>query len=752
MDTIQTITLARRVLAGEASVPEPAAALKLVGDLKGLKEFSLARRLLALVRAAVSADSLPPKLRRKLRQQHALCTYKDSDLAIGSALDRAMAVLGDDPADEELATTTDPETLGIAGAIAKRCWEEDGKLDHLWQSAGYYQRGWEQGMGDDGYTGINAAFVLDRIAGELDDGGAAAALSASAAALRGQADTIRRTILDALDARFRADGGCSWWSAVTAAEAALGLGAWNAAECWFTRAKALPDVPDWEWESTVRQSTALIRRRFGDTETEAPAAYRVLANFAAGKLAPDALPALAGKVGLALSGGGYRAALFHIGVLARLAELDLLRHVEVLSCVSGGSIVGAAYYLRLRALLETCPDAAITQDHYIALVNDLIADFRVLTRRDGRTYAFIMGAVHPLKSRTQMMATVLEDRLYRRITGTPGPTALRSLKIQPAGHDGPFHPRRNNWTRRNKAPVLILNATTLNTAHNWQFTASWMGEPPASIDPAIDATERLRRMYYDEAPGPHGNITLGLAVAASAAVPLLFPALTLKGLYPDRTVQLADGGVYDNQGLFGLTEQDCTCLLVSDASGHLEAQAHPWRGLPGVAFRLTDLLMDAVRRGGYRLQRWRQQTSRQRQLVFVHMKMSLKGEAVGWINAPPMDAAGPAPVAPASPLSPDIQRLLAAVRTDLDCFSQREALCLMVAGYRLATAAGSRTLDASRLARERKVRWSFLGIENPMVTETPERATLASHLALGSHLFGRGVRSWIAKWAKRGAQ
>src|SRR5262245_2853516 len=55
-----------------------------------------------------------------------------------------------------------------------------------------------------------------------------------------------------------------------------------------------------------------------------------------------------GKVGLALSGGGFRASFYHLGVLARLAELDVLRHVEVLSCVSGGSIVGACYWLALR--------------------------------------------------------------------------------------------------------------------------------------------------------------------------------------------------------------------------------------------------------------------------------------------------------------------------------------------------------------------------------------------------------------------
>ncbi len=56
------------------------------------------------------------------------------------------------------------------------------------------------------------------------------------------------------------------------------------------------------------------------------------------------------RIGLALSGGGFRAAFFHVGVLARLAEIGLLPKVEVISTVSGGSIVGAAYYLRLQRL------------------------------------------------------------------------------------------------------------------------------------------------------------------------------------------------------------------------------------------------------------------------------------------------------------------------------------------------------------------------------------------------------------------
>lgn len=43
------------------------------------------------------------------------------------------------------------------------------------------------------------------------------------------------------------------------------------------------------------------------------------------------------RIGLALSGGGFRAAAFHLGVFRKLKELGLLWKIDVLSCVSGGS-------------------------------------------------------------------------------------------------------------------------------------------------------------------------------------------------------------------------------------------------------------------------------------------------------------------------------------------------------------------------------------------------------------------------------
>ena len=97
--------------------------------------------------------------------------------------------------------------------------------------------------------------------------------------------------------------------------------------------------------------------------------------------------------------------------------------------------------------------------------------------------------------------------------------------------------------------MLVLNATTLNTGHNWQFTATWMGEPPLGLAAEIESNYELRRLYHWEAPRmkdmwrhrvlrpfappDYRHIRLGEAVAASSCVPGLFEPLVLPRLYPD---------------------------------------------------------------------------------------------------------------------------------------------------------------------------------------------------------------------------
>ncbi len=56
------------------------------------------------------------------------------------------------------------------------------------------------------------------------------------------------------------------------------------------------------------------------------------------------------RIALCPSGGGFRAALFHLGVLRRLHETGVLDQISTISSVSGGSIVAAFVADRIVAL------------------------------------------------------------------------------------------------------------------------------------------------------------------------------------------------------------------------------------------------------------------------------------------------------------------------------------------------------------------------------------------------------------------
>ena len=59
------------------------------------------------------------------------------------------------------------------------------------------------------------------------------------------------------------------------------------------------------------------------------------------------------NIGLALSGGGFRASIFHMGVLKYLAEKNKLEEISYISSVSGGSLlIGLIYSLNNNKLIR----------------------------------------------------------------------------------------------------------------------------------------------------------------------------------------------------------------------------------------------------------------------------------------------------------------------------------------------------------------------------------------------------------------
>lgn len=729
------VAVARRALSGGWRPDERVA---LAAVLRDHQQFGYARRLLARVRNE-GPDS------ERLRQQHALCTYKDQGLPGGRRLDWALDVL---EAGGPLSASTSAETLAIAGAILKRRFEVLARRGDLERALSCYRRGSQQvGEHEHWYAGLNAAFVADRLATLQDSAGGD---PTTAQSLRDEADRLRTAIVGGLA------GATGEWDDATVGEALFGLGRYEQAQERFAAVAARTAEP-WRQETTLTQLAMTAHLRDAATDPAARAALSALVGGSPGAVQH----ATTGKVGVALSGGGFRASLFHIGVLARLAECGVLRRVEVLSCVSGGSIVGAHYYLKLRRLLQEVPDDEITDQHYVTLVRELADEFFEGVRADlrGQLPKDVRRDVRMLLttySRTDRVGELLEELFYGRLRpeGEPGPWRMPDLLVRPAGREGGFSLRYENWMREAKVPVLVLNATTLNTGHSWQFTPTWMGEPPSLLDTRVDASRRLRRVAYQDAPEDHRRPALGTAVAASACVPGLFPPITLPRLYDGLDVELVDGGVHDNQGVASLLEQECTVLLVSDASGQLRDDERPGRGLLAVATRANDVLMKRVRAAQYDDLRHRVQVGTLRGLMGVHLTQGLSALPRNWDGCTqpwgPQEDEPPGRSPATSEIHRDVQLALARLRTDLDAFTEDEAYALMAAGYHLTC----RQLDASLPhlatadpALELEEGWPFWPWLDEMQRPTPAR--LLAALDGGDLLFLRRSRTWARRLRAR---
>lgn len=749
----------------------PREGLDLAKRLGSLDEFFIAVRVLDVARKH-SDFGRDPDIKIRIVQKRALFTYKDVTQPLGQRLSEALDFLKKEAG---LDRTLDQETLGLGGAIYKRLYELDRRERHLRESLEHYRKGHEQGWEDQGYTSINAAFILDWLAGvEGND------------AHRKAATEIREAIVEAVpelpkDEKKHGWLEDEWFFYSTVGEAFFGLGRFDEAHEWLVTKPEARHVrpPDWEFETTARQLASLVRLQHGDRFATTPA-WEAFESFLAaspmgrrGGVSADAVARLAdGKVGLALSGGGFRASLFHIGVLARLAELDVLRRVEVLSCVSGGSIVGAHYYLEVRNLLERKRDEEIEPGDYIEIVRKLELDFLTGVQTNIRTSVITESeAVRRMTgadySRTLRLGELYEDRLFSKVV--PVPVYMHEIPIHPALGDGErwfdFKPRAHNWRRDAKVPILLLNAATLNTGHNWQFTTTYMGEAPATIHREVDSVPRLRRKYYTEAPDSPEKpqqVRLGTAVAASSCVPVLFEPVTFKGLYQDRgreqkyDVRLVDGGVCDNQGVAGLLEQDCTVLLVSDGSGQLSSEAAP--SALTVALRMNDILQARVRGTQYRELDARRDASLLNGLMFVHLMKDLDNNPVDWAGCPPESRLAPADdraVLTKYGISKSIQRRLAAIRTDLDSFCDQEAFALMVSGYRMTEHEHRVCFGEVPAVAPPAGGWRFMAIEPEMKAIATEPTELTTLLDASSALFfkmrqlDRNVEKRVRAWKRK---
>ena len=479
-----------------------------------------------------------------------------------------------------------------------------------------------------------------------------------------------------------------------------------------------------------------------------------------------ATPTQPQRLGLGLSGGGFRASFYHIGVLAQMAEQGLLRHVEVISTVSGGSILGALYYLHVKKLLEKKPDSDITDQDYVDIVKTIETDFLKATDKNIRmsTFASFKANFRMIflnYSRSDRIAELYNDWLYQTVLeNVSDPVQMQELKIHPPGQPD-FHPNHDNQDRRAKVPILVLNATTLNTGRNWEFTAQTMGEPltPAQSDRIDKQPIRLRRAdgYSDmvAAPTNQQRFPLGHAVAASACVPALFDPMAVSNLYRDQVknvdirAQLVDGGVHDNQGVAGLLRNGCTCFVVSDAAGQMGTEDDPAADPIAVALRVSSVLQSRVRTEGLlRLLDTQGDTN----VAFMNLRHGLGVRRIAWVDKDNRQA--PDEIVPPTcqdfGVHPDVQDNLSKMRTDLDAFTEVEAYSLMLDGYRMGKGELTHFMENSRCSGVQNPdpmppgeSWKFLAIDAWVRDPKPD---YLKQLQVAQALFGKTLLLMPGLW------
>ena len=261
---------------------------------------------------------------------------------------------------------------------------------------------------------------------------------------------------------------------------------------------------------------------------------------------------------LCLSGGGYRAMLFHLGALWRLNEAGYLPRLNRISSVSGGSITAGMLGYKWRALAFGSDGIARAFD------TEIVQPLRAFAGTTCDEVSIASGLLLP-----GSIADQVTDAYRRQLFGE---ATLQALPDQPR---------------------FVINATNVQSGGLWRFSKPYMADYRVGVvrNPAVK---------------------LAVAVAASSAFPPVLSPLRMTvdaGAYDPPSGQssedlhrapfttdpvLTDGGVYDNLGLETAWKRYQT-ILVSDGGGKMLEEADPKGDWARHALRINEIIDNQVR-------------------------------------------------------------------------------------------------------------------------------------------------------------
>jgi NTE family protein len=367
---------------------------------------------------------------------------------------------------------------------------------------------------------------------------------------------------------------------------------------------------------------------------------------------------------ICLSGGGFRASLFHLGALRRLNELGILSQMDRISAVSGGSIIAA----HLAKVVQPWPASG---EVFADWEQRVAVPFRRFVSRDIRTGPLLRRLLAPWRWFSAGVPVQALAALYAK--------QVNDMKLSDL-------PQR---------PEYIFCATNMVSGVNWTFQRDEAGD---YVFGSVRAPVR-------------GRWTVGTAVAASSCFPPVFDPMPMHlspddvtggSIEPSRRwlaahIRLTDGGVYDNMGLEPVWKRS-RLVLVSDGGAPFtfSASPRPWHRIK----RYTDIVTQQAR------------ALRKRWLISNYVAEVMSGTYWGVTGHTQHYSQ-----ATTHPYSEEfVDEVISRIRTDLDAFSEAECGVLENHGYALADAAARThistmatrdapfTLPSSRWADEEKAR------------------------------------------------
>lgn len=417
------------------------------------------------------------------------------------------------------------------------------------------------------------------------------------------------------------------------------------------------------------------------------------------------------QFGLALSGGGFRASLYHLGVIRFLHDANLLQNVSHITAVSGGSVTAAHLILnwdRYNGDPDSFDEAARELVHFVQkdVRNQIVRRFPLASGLNVLRQTVRMGS-----KRSLTRAGMLESDYRRHLYGDVGMLDLP------------------------ETPHVFLLSTNLNEGSLCAFHQGGM---------LMQRRRANGALHFEQIDA--GLATVATAVAASSAFPGFFPPMELSAASLGaresdfRKLSLTDGGIYDNIGLRmfhylrgkDLRDQyhadELKRVFVSNAGATFKIRSDGRAGgLVVTALRSTDILLDRVNQLEDEAFRGFENA------VFFPITKTVESESAA-LNLPP-----------------SIQKQIALIRTDMDHFSDLEVDLLVRHGYAVAKSICEAKLGDELATPVNQVTWSpikqsrFAPSPFPKLSHSePAKRNASPMIQAGRELRGSSSRSVLS--------